>query len=102
MANKLVKFEMEVSPEWIERWCAVKGYQSTINQMGLNGQETVPNPESQEQFFERVGLQELKNVCILPIQNDIYQRVNQTAQTEIEALRVAADNAIVFTVTEAE
>jgi hypothetical protein len=101
MANKLVKFEMEVSPEWMDRWCAVKGYQSTITQMGASGQETVPNPETQEQFFERVGLQELKNVCVLPIQNDIYFRVNQAAQEQVQALQAAADSAIVFTVTEA-
>jgi hypothetical protein len=96
MANKAIKFEMVVSDEMISRWCAVKGYGSNSPMPMASQAET----ETEAQFFERIVKAELMNICVLPIQNAIYQQVNQAAQEQIEDLRASAEKAMSVTITE--
>ena len=94
-----INFNMTVSAEMLSKWCAVKGYQAQIT--GLNEKaelDTVDNPESEIQFFQRVAKIDLLGICVEPLENMIKRIATATAEVEVSTLRDAASEAMTLTV----
>ena len=108
MGYQIVEFRLRLSDEMVSKWCKAKGYQPMIpaaSQTALLSMppqqvgEMIPNPETEAQFFQRVGREEEKGVCLNPITNQIYQDNNAAVQAEVEYLRNALEENMEFTVT---
>ncbi len=86
--TKLISIEIPVSLEYRILWCKAKGYSDKTETFNATTglQEIINNPETMEQFFERVLKQELLNMAIQPINSLIYQQINKEAEAKIKAI----------------
>lgn len=97
-----VSFDMSVSKEMMSKWCALKGYGMTPQIPTNPNQDTPEDIETELDFFQRTVKKELMNICITPMETAIYKQANdfahQSAQKNIEELKMAAETAMILTV----